>query len=168
MSSNNKGQQEMVGFVLIVVLVVVGLMVFLIISINKPSVTAKSKFSESLLTGVMSYTTECVVSEPYKETMIDLVESCYENERCKNLNKPACEYLNTTMKSIMEDLQDSDNTISSYLVNVYWEDEEETERINLQGFPMGTRCNGGTLSGEITPIYVDDGMINVILELCQE
>jgi hypothetical protein len=163
-----RGQQEIVGFVLIVVLVVVALMIFLIISLNKPSVTAKSKFSESFLSSIMAYTTECVVSEPRKETMIDLIESCYKNERCDNLNRPSCDYLNETMASIMNDLQVSDNTISSYLVNIYWEDEEETERINLQGFPMGRRCNGGTLNGEITPIYVDNGMLNVILELCQE
>jgi len=116
----------------------------------------------------MSYTTECVVNEPYKETITDLIESCYKNEKCDNLNKPACDYLNTTMASIMKDLQASDNTVSSYLVNIYWEDEEETERMNLQGFPMGRKCTGGVLRGEIEPIYIDGGMLNVILELCRE
>jgi hypothetical protein len=33
---------------------------------------------------------------------------------------------------------------------------------------MGKKCNGGTLKGEATSIYVNSGLIKAFLELCQE
>lgn len=60
-------QQEMVGFILIVVLVIVALMVFLVISANKPLVSVDSPATESLLASVLTYTTDCVVSAPYRK-----------------------------------------------------------------------------------------------------
>ena len=54
-----KGQQEIVGFVLIVVLVVVGLMVFLIISLKDSPVDDDSVVVVNILDAVMKHTTDC-------------------------------------------------------------------------------------------------------------
>jgi len=72
------GQQEIVGFVLIVVLVVVGLMVFLIISLRDSPVDDDSVVVVNILDAVMKHTTECaVVYEPDYDNFEDLFKSCY-------------------------------------------------------------------------------------------
>ena len=72
----NRSQQEMVGFVLIVVIVIVALMVFLVISVRKPSEIKESAEVENLLDVLMDHTTECaVISEPDYDSVKDLVKS---------------------------------------------------------------------------------------------
>ena len=63
--ARKKGQQEIVGFVLIVVLVVVGMMVFLIISTRTSDDEVKSVEVGNMLDAIMKHTSECaVVYEP--------------------------------------------------------------------------------------------------------
>lgn len=161
-----RGQQELVGFVLIVILVVVALMIFLVISLKKPIISVESKSTESMLSVVMAFTTDCVVSAPYRETMRELVEGCYKREKCANMDKMACDYLNESLTSIMNDLQQTDLTISSFRIFGYWENEQKTERSDI--FMVGKKCINGALRGDTSPIYVNSGQINVVLELCNE
>ena len=73
-----KGQQELVGFVLIVALVVVGLMVFLVISLRDKGESDDSLGVGNMLDAVMKHTTECaIVSEPNYDNFEDLFRSCH-------------------------------------------------------------------------------------------
>lgn len=162
-----RGQQELVGFVLIVVLVVVALMIFLIISLNRPVISVDSKSAESMLSTIMGYTSDCIVAEPHRETIRELIEEVYsEEKKCINLNRMESDYLNETLVSILNDLQMADPTISSIQMHAYWENSEETERSDI--FLIGKKCVGGTLRGENSAIYVNSGQIHVLLELCSE
>lgn len=163
-----KAQQEIVGFVLIVILVVVALMIFLIISLSKPSIAVESKTAESLLSSLMSYTTYCVVSEPHRENMRELIESCYSREQCANLNKLSCDYLNETLPLILNSLAESDATIVSLKINAVWQKDENSRKEDIAPFPFGPKCTSGAQKGEETPIYIDSGMIKVDIEICTE
>ena len=168
MNSKN-AQQEMVGFILIVVLVVVALMVFLVISITKPLVSVESKSTESLLSSMLSYTTDCVISEPYRLTVRELVGACYDNKKCVNMNKMSCDYLNTTLISIMKDLSAADNSIGSYQLVGFWE-SDEGERADIFKIESGLCISGSgaKLRGEIESIYMNGGKIKMSLEVCSE
>jgi len=110
-----KGQQEMVGFILIVVLVMIGLMVFLVISLKTSPDEADSLEVENMLGAIMSHTTECAIpSVPYYETFEDLFKSCYENDDCAGINQSACEYLNKTLQEMLRDLMATEAIVSAY------------------------------------------------------
>lgn len=97
-----KGQQEIVGFVLIVVLVVVGLMVFLIISLRDAPENEGSLEVENMLDALMKHTTECaIVYEPAYDDFEALFKSCHEGDRCSNLGKDACDYLNESLADVV-------------------------------------------------------------------
>lgn len=160
-------QQEMVGFILIVILVIVALMVFLVISMSKPLVSVESKLATNLLSSVMSYTTDCIVSEPYRENVMELIIECHEGSKCGNLDKMACDYLNETLVKVMSSLTESENSILSYQFTAYWEKEDEEKSTTFYSLSTGN-CVGGTgarLRGENTPLNKD---LRVSLELCTE
>lgn len=116
---NRKGQNEMVGFVLIVVIVVVALMVFLVISVRKPNEQVESAEIENLLSAMLEYTTECAISyEPEYDSYRDLVKDCYNDRKCNNLDKMACIYLNQLSTNIMQDLVATESQISAYELKI--------------------------------------------------
>ena len=83
-----RGQQEMVGFILIVVLVVIGLMVFLILSVRNSPEPVNSLAVENMLASIMKHTTECaIVFEPQFDSFEDLFKSCYERSEERRVGK---------------------------------------------------------------------------------
>jgi len=117
---NKFGQQEIVGFVLIVVLVVVGLMVYLVISLKDSPVNDNSVAVGNILDVMMKYTTECaIVYEPDYDSFEDLFKSCYLGDRCKNLGMMACDYLNESLSSVLGDLMASDASVDFYELDFF-------------------------------------------------
>jgi len=103
MVSRDRGQQEIVGFVLIVVLVVVGLMVFLVISMRGGDDALESVKVSNILDIVMRTTSECaIVYEPDYDTFEDLFKSCYGGKICSNLGREACDYLNESLAGVVD------------------------------------------------------------------
>ena len=136
-----KGQQEIVGFVLIVVLVVVGLMVFLIMSLRDSPEAANSLEVENMLDSLMKHTTNCaVVYVPAYDDFEALFKSCHQSDPCSNLNKSACEYLNDSLRSVVEAIMTSESTVSAYQVDFLVKDEDGEEGLLriLEGNCTGT------------------------------
>ena len=80
------GQQEIVGFVLIVVLVMVGLMIFLIISVRDSGETGSSEGVSNMLDVLFKTTSDCaIVYEPDFDDFEDLFKSCYKKKSFINL-----------------------------------------------------------------------------------
>ena len=120
---NKRGQQEIVGFVLIVVLVMVGLMVFLVISLRDASEDKGSLEVKHMLDALMKHTTECaVVYEPDYDNFEDLFKSCHQGDQCGNLNRSACEYLNESLRAVVGDMIASEATVSSYQIDFFLKD----------------------------------------------
>jgi len=162
-----RAQQEMVGFVLIVVLVIVALMVFLVISANKPLVSVDSQSTKSLVSSILAYSTDCIVSEPYRMNVMELIIGCYEDKKCNNINKMACDYLNETITNVMKSLTEADATIVAYKFETYWQSDTD-EKPNAFYSLISGNCAGGQgakLQGEIEPL---DNELKVLLELCTE
>ncbi len=142
MLNNKKGQSEMMGFIVIVVLVIVAIMIFLIISIRNKESNIESKDIENLLTSVMHYTTECaIVSEPRYSSVEDLIKSCFDNEKCSNLDKMACDYLYEIIENIMEDVIKSEGAVSGWRLSII-------SRVNEEEEPFFS-ISGGNMTGVV-------------------
>ena len=125
MKLGKEGQQEIVGFVLIVVLVMVGLMVFLVISVRDSGGDEESVGVSNMLDVFMKATTECaIVYEPDYDDFEDLFKSCYEGDSCDNLGRSACDYLNESLDDVVSSMVASDALIESWEVEFFARDGE--------------------------------------------
>jgi len=161
---NKCAQQEMVGFVLIVVLVVVGLMIFLVISATKPKQNLENVEAENLLSSVLKYTTDCaIVYEPNYDSIRDLIGSCYENKNCENLGVSACEHLNFSLAEIMENLIETQSAVSAYKLEIV---DENGEFISEQIKTLNYGNCYGAIYGAQELVLADNEKIFVKLEIC--
>lgn len=114
--SDRRGQQEIVGFVLIVVLVMIGLMVFLIISVRDSGEVGDSGVVLNMIDVAMKMTTECaVVYEPDYDAYEDLFKSAAKGSLCSNLGESAKDYLNESFGEVVGSMVASDSSIDSWV-----------------------------------------------------
>jgi len=162
-SKRTKAQQEMVGFILIVVLVMIGALVFLVISVRNSPEPASSVRVENMLGAVMKQTTDCAIpAEPYYKTFEDLFKSCYKGSRCENMNVSACDYLNESLTKTLGALMDSEAAVSAYELNFFLRDEEGQQGL----MRMGTgNCTGRILAAQRSIVSGSESLI-VRLRIC--
>ncbi len=159
-----EGQQEIVGFVLIVVLVMVGLMVFLIISIQQPTVEKNSVAVENLLNSIMMQTSGCAPSfVPNYDDYENLFSSCYRGKMCSNLNEPSCDYLERTLIDLLETLVKTEATVSAYQLDFVKKDDEG--EVGIMRILEGN-CPGVITSAQKTLISNSDNLV-IRLSLCK-
>ncbi len=161
---NKKGQQEVVGFVLIVVLVVMVSMVFLVISVRNHSGENKNSIEVSnMLDVLMRTTTTCaIVYEPNYDTFEELFKSCFAGSDCSNLNESACDYLNKTLGDVVSSMVRSDASLKS------WKGEffvDNGRGINLWG--TGIKNCTGRIEGAQRTIILDSKNLVVRMEVCK-
>ena len=106
MKVNRKGQEEIVGFILIVVIVAVVAVILLGISIRKTGSSVESDSAEiyQFLGSMMQYTTDCaVVFEPDFSSLGELIEECYSNtaKTCTS-GENVCDVLEENVKGILD------------------------------------------------------------------
>jgi len=162
---NLKGQQEMVGFVLIVVLVIIGLMVFLIISVRNSPEPVNSLAIKNMLASIMKHTTECaIVFEPQYDNFEDLFKSCYKNDTCINLGRSACDYLNNSLREVLEDVMDSEATVGAYQVDFFVKDGEGQQGLLriIEG-----NCIGSALAAQRSIVSGSESLI-VRIKTCSK
>ncbi|MDH3352935.1 MAG: hypothetical protein OEL87_00625 [Nanoarchaeota archaeon] len=160
---NKKAQQEMVGFVLIVVLVMVGMMVFLVISLRDAPEERGSLQVGYVLDAIMKHTTECaVIYEPDYDNFEDLFKSCYKNDKCSNLGVSACDYLNKTLREVVGDMMDTEATVSSYQVNFFSKDD--TGQQGILTFYEGN-CTGVMSAAQRSIISGSESLI-IQMKIC--
>jgi hypothetical protein len=106
---NKHGQEEMVGFVLIVVLVAVIAVIFLGISLrSSDSGSSESLRLGSFLSTVSEVTTQCEIPTSNIKNLGQLVIRCVELDKCEgsesnpDRGKFACTVLEESLKEIME------------------------------------------------------------------
>jgi hypothetical protein len=159
MKSKN-GQQEMVGFVLIVVMVVIGLMVFLVISLRDSGEIPESIEVENLLDVLMRSTSGCApVYEPNYASFEDLFKDCFEGRQCNNLEKPSCEYLNESLHGVLSDIFATEATVSYYSLDFLKRDDVGEEGI--------LRVFEGNCTGEVSGAQrrIDAGSEDLIIAI---
>jgi hypothetical protein len=120
---NKKAQEEMVGFVLIVIIITIALVIFLVFSLRKPSGVEKSLEIENFLQASGYITTDCSVTGE-KLTIKKLIVSCKENERCSD-NRDSCDALQQMFTGILESNWDLEHFNGHHLL-IYSIGEGET------------------------------------------
>lgn len=97
---SRKAQEEMVGFVLIIVLVAVILLAFLGFSLRNPQKEIVESYEvESFIQAFLQYTSECRDNLEYL-SLQKLIFACNNGKKCLN-KKDTCEVLNSTLKNIL-------------------------------------------------------------------
>ncbi len=161
----NKGQQEIVGFVLIVVLVVIASMIFLVISIKNHSSDNKDSAKVSnMLDALMSTTTNCaIVYEPNYDNFEELFKSCFKKEGCVNLNESACNYLNKTFFGAVSAMARSDASVKGWEGAFFLQDGKGMEKWGSSV----DNCTGSTEGAQRT---IMSGSTNLIvrIKICNE
>jgi len=120
-----RGQEEMVGFALIIIIVAVILLIFLGFSIrNSQRESVESYEIESFIQATLQYTTSCEDYFGYlsvQETIFD----CSENQVCQN-GKSSCDVLEDTLKGILAESWnvEGDRPVKGYELKITSNEQE--------------------------------------------
>lgn len=100
---SKKGQEEITGFIAIVVIVAIVLLVFLVIMVRQNGGESYRDSSEvdSFLRGTLVYTTNCAINyEPDYSTLGELLRECHGGRLCKS-GELACDVARETLSSLV-------------------------------------------------------------------
>lgn len=102
--NKKKGQEEIVGFVLIVVLIAVIFVIFLGIKLRNPEPVQKdSEILYQFIESSMEQTTDCVISENSRNVALnELIKEChaFNNDCLGGMN--SCQVAEDTMKTLLD------------------------------------------------------------------
>jgi len=124
---NRKGQEEMFGFVIIVVLVIImGVILFVFSLKEKPlDTTQKQAMADDFNHALLSYTTDCLGRDNSKINIKDLIYNCKISPgyKCNGIDEGYCSYLNKTLINVTKNLLGNetiaDKFIKGYTLRVY-------------------------------------------------
>jgi len=164
--NNKKGQEEMVGFVLVVILVAIIFLVFIgiIIRQDSGSIDKDSREIVQFLESFEKYTTSCAVGfEPDFSDMGELVGDCYNGKLCVS-GENACAVLERESKEILEESFSigHENYYKGYELGSYYEFDEKREDIFLSSTG---NCTGSFIGAE-TLRSGFDGVFITSLKIC--
>ncbi len=99
---NKKGQEEFVGFGLIIIVVAVILLIFLsfVLKKNSQKEYVESYEVESFIQSALQYTTDCEDNLEFLSIQ-KVIFSCIDKETCLD-KRSSCDVLNETLKEIVE------------------------------------------------------------------
>ena len=137
-----KGQQEIVGFVLIVVLVMVVLMVFFVISVRDTGEEVSDVGISNMLDIVMRMTTECAtVTAPDYDDFEEWFKSWFKGKNCNSLDVSACEYLDENFEDVVDSMVSGDSSIDGWSAEFF---EKDGAGISKWSGGNCSRVKGGT------------------------
>lgn len=175
MKLKTKGQQEIVGFIIIVLMVLIVAVIFLGIWL-RPKVTITNDDIEinNLLVSSLDYTSDCYRNEENKFlTNEALISRCFELKECAN-GKKACDILNYTYTNLLFNVLSPNDLghIKYYKFSIYYatNSSDQSNQISLPNFPS---IIAGNLSGctdrrlASTKVAQIPGAFIVNLEICK-
>lgn len=161
-----RGQEELVGFVVIVVLVAIIFLVLLAIFVRKPGVESREESIEiyQFLEGAMKQTSDCAISyEPNYLEVGELIEGCYDGQRCLD-GEDSCLVLNSTFALLIDNSWNvgEEYPIKGYMFNASYRGNQTEDEI----FSLGKGSCSGSIRGSeyLTPAF--PGTIVSTLRLC--
>lgn len=154
----------MVGFVLIVVIVVIGLLVFLLFGFRQPDVE-ESDIANNILSSILRTSSSCAIkSEPNFDDMRDLFKSCYNQRRCGNSQELACDVLEDTLEEMLDEIMILEPILTAYQFNF---DHENPEGVESQFKLIKGECNGTVYGSEPVPIRIaSEEFLIINLRIC--
>lgn len=120
------GQEEMVGFALIMIIVAVILLIFLSFSLRKTEKeTVESYEVNSFIQSFLQYTTDCRDNLEYLSIQ-KLIFDCYDKDKCID-ERETCDVLNSTLKDILNESWkvEGDRPIKGYELKIIIDESEE-------------------------------------------
>ena len=109
MKISKRSQEEMVGFVLIVLIVIVVGLVFIGYSLRHVNPPVQNAEVGSMINAMLEYTTNCTPYGLSYYNLRDLIKACYAKENCNNLEQDSCVYLTNLTKDILDYSIDTQN-----------------------------------------------------------
>jgi hypothetical protein len=155
-----KGQEEMIGFALIIVVVAVIALVLLAISNREPVGADESGELSNFLGSAVQYTSDCKESEEDYLSVKELIVACLEAESCLN-GKSACGVLNNTMNDILEKAFPRGGDVSSYYLEAVYNISESKNILIL-----GEKKCAGSLRGADYFYPSSPGIVTLRIEGC--
>lgn len=135
---SRKGQEEIAGFVVVVLLISVIFVVFLGFSLNKKPIVQEKESREiaQFLESIRQTTSECSLSGDVPVNFKELTGACYDGIGCSD-GKKACEVLDEMSSSLLEESYNVglEAQIKGYLFSIDFEqklfEEKKDNLINL-------------------------------------
>ena len=170
MKSKN-GQEEMIGFVLIIVIVAIVGVIFLGIMIRTQdsNLGSKSEKINSLIGSLSQITTKCEIPESKLKNVSELIEECTQVRLCSTCNgetcgttSSSCEVLENTLRSAMAEsyVVSGGSYVRYYNLSVYYKFDDALLIEPIISGEAG-KCPG-------TKLFSDRGFedIELKLEVC--
>jgi competence protein ComGC len=167
MIKNKKGQEEIIGFVLIVVIVAIIFLIFLGIFIRQkaPATQKESTDVYQFLQSMMEYTSDCAISyEPAFSNLGTLVKDCNADSMCKS-GESACNTLNRTLRGAIESNWKigPSTPYKGYVFNATYSSDSRVKEVMF--ITAGNCSRTGRIGAEyLSPAY--PGTIASSLEIC--
>jgi hypothetical protein len=160
---DKKGQEEIVGFVLIFLIVAIVGVIFLGISLrsegNKGDFNSEEVYQ--FLDSLMRHTSDCAVTyEPIYVSMGELISSCNDGKICTS-GQASCDVLESELSQILNASWDIgvNRPNKGYIFNVSYKTNSSSE--NILGFSKGN-CSGSFSGAD----YIIPGGLVSSLNLC--
>lgn len=174
---NKKAQEEMVGFVMIMLVVAIIFLVFLGIFLRQGAKTDKTDSTEisQFLDSLLQYSTECTYDDGFTyRTIQDLVVECWEGLpiSCPTLGEKPCDVLEKDIKEIIEASwtfsSDSPTRSYEFLAKYSPSGTDFSSGISPdfdQPFYADSAFSQTYTRGADKPIFVSGGEITISLEI---
>lgn len=154
-----RAQQEIAGFVIIVVLVVVAAFIFMVLSFGNKKAKNDSAEVSGLLNALLEQTTACVVNEPVPLNVGELIKEAYAGSlECKGIGYSTRDYLNKTLHELMGNVMRIENRFKAWQIDIYPEGEE--------GYPIGRFYQGYCGDGQMVSFDRVVRSFRVELKIC--
>lgn len=121
---NKLGQEEMVGFALIVIIVAIIILVFLSFSLRAPQVEEVESYEiDNFIQTALQYTSDCQDNLGYL-SVERLITRCYSGKMCLD-SRSTCDVLDLTITGIMDESWSvsGGSVIKGYALNITSEAE---------------------------------------------
>ncbi len=167
-TKNKKAQEEIVGFVLIILIVSVILLVFLGIFLRRDTDKTGNSEVSQFLEAISGTTTECSLNGGYNYIKYsELVAACKEGKICSSGG--ACDALKNVTKNLIESSWSFSSTSgpkTGYKFEVFFEAENSEVKQPLPNFPFGKVSGCSSFIGDGKTFPVNDGSLTIQLDLC--
>jgi hypothetical protein len=124
LKKNVHSQQETIGFIIIILMVMIVGVIFLGLSLRKGNyeVVAVDAEIANFLSASAAYKTDCALDyEPNYRTLGEVAVDCYNNNRACLNEKNSCEVLNSSYKDILKNFRPGGKPTSYYKLSFYYQ-----------------------------------------------
>lgn len=168
MKPMKKGQEEIVGFVVIVILIAIVMLIFLAFNLHSTPETRESVTVQQFLASSLEYTTDCSLRTQEHARVKELFNECREGSTCVD-QRSACQILNETLPLLIKQGLNigQDRPLVGYnFSSSYWPYNGSIERMPILAFSYGNCTSGRTLRGASELQPSEGGTIHTTLEVC--